>query len=373
MPRRTTAWLAAMVPLVCLSAAAVAASATVPAESGAAGDPVGALRVFRDCAQLRSWYARATLPQVTPWGLNTPYVGPIFSDGVTTTIRAEPRAALAPATNSSTGTNVQEAGVDEPDVAKTDGERVVLIDQGVLRVFDVTGEEPSEVASLALPAGVEARRLVLVDDRAVLLGTTRGRKAFLTTVDLTDAATPRLIHTETVRGQVISTRMHEGTVRVVVSSEPHLDFVHPTRDRSPREALHQNRQIVRQASAREWLPNQRVDQRWEPLLDCIDVRHPRKPAGAGTISVLTIDPHRPAEPDITGVAADGDLVYASTNRLYVATTAGAGKRGCRFRGCLAGRALRRRQPSGTRLRRSTPSTSPDTRRRTWRPAACLVW
>lgn len=57
------------------------------------------------------------------------------------------------------------------------------------------------------------------------------------------------------------------------------------------------------------------------MLHCADVRHPHGgPAGLGTISVLTLDPAQPESSDAIGIAADGDLTYASDDRLYVATT-----------------------------------------------------
>src|ERR1700754_2963611 len=39
-------------------------------------------------------------------------------------------------------TNVQEAGVDEPDIAKTDGQVLVSTAGGDLRIVDVTGDAP---------------------------------------------------------------------------------------------------------------------------------------------------------------------------------------------------------------------------------------
>ena len=57
-------------------------------------------------------------------------------------------------TSSATGTNVQEAGVDEPDVVKTDGSLLVRIDGSTLTTYDVTGATPTRLGSLTLP-GIE--------------------------------------------------------------------------------------------------------------------------------------------------------------------------------------------------------------------------
>ena len=54
-------------------------------------------------------------------------------------------------TSSATGTNVQEAGVDEPDVVKTDGELLVRVQDGDLVTYDVSGDEP-RAAGLPRPA-----------------------------------------------------------------------------------------------------------------------------------------------------------------------------------------------------------------------------
>ena len=64
-------------------------------------------------------------------------------------------APLAPApvrsTNGETGTNVQEAGVDEPDVVKTDGRTLFRVEDGDLVTYDVTGAEVERLG-LARPA-----------------------------------------------------------------------------------------------------------------------------------------------------------------------------------------------------------------------------
>jgi hypothetical protein len=67
------------------------------------------------------------------------------------------------------------------------------------------------------------------------------------------------------------------------------------------------------------------------------VSHPSRPAGLGVLSVLTfdVDSAPDAAPQSIAIAADGDQVYASTDRLYVATTAGGWTRMTLLRGDLA--------------------------------------
>ena len=46
---------------------------------------------------------------------------------------------------------MQEEGVDEPDVVKTDGELLVRIKDDVLTAYTLTGEDPVLVDTLDLP------------------------------------------------------------------------------------------------------------------------------------------------------------------------------------------------------------------------------
>ena len=75
-------------------------------------------------------------------------------------------------------------------------------------------------------------------------------------------------------------------------------------------------------------------------VDCDAVAHPGEQAGTGTITVLTLDPSAGSTLlGTTSVSADGSMVYASTDRLYVATTAGrvvVGRRGEEVRTDLHG-------------------------------------
>ncbi|MBA2639560.1 MAG: beta-propeller domain-containing protein [Nocardioidaceae bacterium] len=284
---------------------------------------------FAGCGQLRHWYRDAALPEVTAYGFGYPYV---YGDVIAlTAARSAAFEDFEAVGAGETGTNVQEADVDEPDVAKTDGETVVLLDGAELVVVDVTGTEPTELSRLALPAGAPADELLLVGDRAVLLGSARDRLV-TTVVDLADPGAPVVVHTEQSEGNLVSAREHDGTVRIVTSQDPDLPFVTPGTDYSPREARAENRRIVRAAKARDWLPA-RSDSGGDlaagangddvtRLLACADVRRPDRASGLGTVSVTTLDPAAPDERVATGVTADGSMVYASTDRLYVATTQG---------------------------------------------------
>ena len=324
--------------------ATVVVSAIGPTGSVLGPSPATAatgLHAFDDCDELNDWYVQAALADVSAYGLG--------GSGVYATSDFAARGAVleeaddtgaAPVENGATGTNVQEAGVDEPDIAKTDGSHTYVVRGRTLLVTDVTGDEPAVMARLDLPRELYGSELLLVGDRLVLIASGYADSSSgpwtsdrvvpghypgwqdtrVGIVDVTDPAQPALESERTVEGSNVSAREHEGTVRLVLSATPVLDFVYPGRGTTESEASSENRRIVREAEAQDWLPQQRIDGGGsEPLLDCSDVTRPQEQAGLGTLSVLTFDPQSD-DLDTLAVAADGNLVYSSTDRMYVATS-----------------------------------------------------
>lgn len=343
LPARA-ALVAAALPLLAGPAAPLAEPPAVPhttgpSEPGAAsgqGTSSG-LSGFADCEALRRWYVDAALPEVGPWGWNLPVV--FDAAAVRDSLPGAVGAADAAVGNDPTGTNVQEAGVDEPDVAKTDGSLLVRVLGRRLVVVDVSGDHPRELSRIRLPGNhIVGTELLLVGTDVVALSTEGGghstRVAFpadlltgdrthVTHVDLTDPTRPVVRSHQRVDGSLVEAREYgDGTVRVVVRTGlPELDFVHPTPGRPPAEARRQNRATVRATPIETWLPGIRQgDGRGRhPLLDCTSVLHPARSAGFGTLSVLTLPASAPRSVGTTGVLAQGDLAYSSADRLYVAT------------------------------------------------------
>lgn len=74
--------------------------------------------------------------------------------------------AAQPDAKQHSSTNIHESGVDEPDIVKTDGKKVVSIVDGQLRVVDVASRK--ETVKLALPNGYPTQ-LLIAGDRALVL------------------------------------------------------------------------------------------------------------------------------------------------------------------------------------------------------------
>ena len=119
------------------------------------------LRPAASCDELLRWYVDHGVERVTPYGWD--YLR-VYTMAGSSAELARGRRSPAEATSSDTGTNVQEAGVDEPDVVKTDGSLLVrVVDDSTLVVYDVTGAEPVKVGVAAprrhvLPRAAAGRR-----------------------------------------------------------------------------------------------------------------------------------------------------------------------------------------------------------------------
>ena len=77
-------------------------------------------------------------------------------------------------TNNETGTNVQETGVDEPDVVKVAGDKLFRIQDNVLTTYDVAGDEPQQLSSMQLP-DLRNGEILVSGDRVVVLGDLGGQ------------------------------------------------------------------------------------------------------------------------------------------------------------------------------------------------------
>ncbi len=325
------------------TAGALLEAARPPTAAAAEGLPG-----FADCEQLRRWHVRTALPDVGPEGLDGPPVL-LARRSVADVTAADVGAVTSPEAavgTSGAGTNVQEDGVDEPDLAKTDGRVLVRISGPGLVVTDVSGDRPRELSRTALPArAAVGAELVLRGDRVLVLGRQGTRyggpmplldgvprswpaadraleRTRLLSFDIGDPSAPRLVDDRSLGGRLVSARLYaDGIVRLAIATRaPELPFVRPGGHRSAAEATLANRRVLRAAPATAWLPTVRSGAGGErPLVRCDEVRHPRRAAGLGTVSVVGFAVDAPDRDSVTAVTAAGDLVYSSARRLYVAT------------------------------------------------------
>lgn len=233
--------------------------------------------------------------------------------------------------DSSTGTNVQEAGVDEPDTVKTDGHLLVRVQDGALEVYDVTGAAPRLTGTLPL-ANLDSPQLLLVGDTVVVLGgdTTASPNAPRTRVlqvSVGDPANPAITRTTSYRSSLLSARQHGDVVRLVLDAGlPDLDFVQPGDNRTEKQALDANRALVAKSTLSQWLPTYDAGSGDKALLECGNVAVPPAALGLDTVSIVGFHVGDATPANAIGLAGATTIAYESTGDLYLAATPSVG--GC---------------------------------------------
>jgi hypothetical protein len=347
-----------LVLFLAMAALVGATVATVDA-SGANGPRARAIKMrlqqFPSCKRLVK-YARHHAPRELRYS-SGPVIAPGTPPSFTQTDDSagggrggEATPTAAPTPGDSSQTNVQEAGVDEPDFVKSDGKTIFAIAGGRLNAIDARAATPKLVGSLELEAYagdmlLSGKRLLVISYASApveVLGAPTGgpqparaaqaqgdpaiapgepgpsfpgyyRPATtITEVDVSEPAAMRVTRTETVDGSEVSARLNGSTARIVLTTPPaFIDYGEPTPLR---------------ARARGWLPRARFEnkltgrKRTRTITGCRHVRRPRVFAGLDVLTVLTIDMRKglPAI-DTDALMTDGQTVYASNDALYVAT------------------------------------------------------
>jgi hypothetical protein len=338
----------------------------------------GAVRLvaFDNCAAALDGLREAADASVGPYG--APGTAVASADGAAqgSNIGAEPRAAapaggLAGAQGSTSsgssatssapaysGTNTHEAGVDEPDIVKTDGHRIVTVAGGVLQVVDAATRTVSGRLNLATADGSAAystTNILLSGDHALLLTTggpgvlsgsavqggvpgdgvptsgdgaaTAITGARLILVDLTSQ--PSIISTYTIEGSELDARQIGSVARVVVRSQARLPIVPQPNGATDAQRVAANRAAIDRAGLDTWLPHYEITSGGTTTtgrVPCATVSRPAAAAGttafsgANMLTVLNFDLAAASlgTGDGVTIAADGTTVYGTDSSLYIA-------------------------------------------------------
>jgi uncharacterized secreted protein with C-terminal beta-propeller domain len=309
------------------------------------------LAAYPSCEAMLAALRRHAADHVGAYGQAYGQGGPVYNsmnvDGVRGPAAvAEPAAGAAggsvAATPEHSSTNDQEIGVDEPDLVKTDGRRVVSVSGGVLRVVDAASHEVTGTLDLRVYAGAAAAQVLMAGDRVLVVlggdeqvrygpyplgGTAIRPSGSTSTVLLVDiAATPTVVGTLRADGGYVDARMHDGTVRLVVDSAPRVTLpiepgIRPSGDRAAAGRL-----LVRHAPLSAWLPTYATTDGGvtaEHHVPCGQVSHPATYSGAAMLTVYSIDLAAGLDdPHPVSIAADAGTVYATATSLYISSTAG---------------------------------------------------
>ncbi|MFL6158859.1 MAG: beta-propeller domain-containing protein, partial [Marmoricola sp.] len=253
---------------------------------------------FDTCDALLAWYVDRSVSEVGPYGwddvyggefLRGAYAGVANLSGPWLDSRADlalPRSGVL----DSTGTNTQEADVDEPDTDKTDGHLVVrVVDDARLVLTDVSTDTPRVTARLPLPTGGYGSELLLAGDHVLVTQQYAGEqgprrlrgptpvdvapdRTRLVDIDISDPSAPEVLHQDLYSGGQVSVRRYGATVRLVTSTgRPQLAFTHPGKHLTAREATGRNRALVRASTIEDWLPTVTTDGVRTRLVGCDQV------------------------------------------------------------------------------------------------------
>ena len=302
---------------------------------------------FDDCDTLLDYLHTEYSARVGPWGFDGGgWFGPVVRRRVDDMAMAEeamadaaaPEPAAPGAATSATaapvegvdfsGTNVQEAGVDEADIVKTDGRRIFTVSAGRLVVVDAASR--STVGVVAVAEGWGRELFIDGDSLLLITGSTSdsgdGSETVLQRIDVSGDA-PEIVETLNVQGNYISARSVGGTARVIMRYDPHwqFPFVFPQNETAEDTAETANRAAVLNSTLDDWLPHYTVgsadSSTGSLLVPCGEVHAPSVFSGFGVTTVLSVPVGGTFDPSqSTSVMAPGEIVYASTGSLYVATT-----------------------------------------------------
>jgi hypothetical protein len=278
--------------------------------------PLIRLQPFGSCAALVDYAKLHAAPLAGRGEIGTP-------PGILAAPAASPAGATGPDFST---TNVQEAGVDEPDSVKTDGTYIFAVVGGKLHAVQARGA-PRLLGSLSLASGwghqllLRNGRLLVLSSAGSLIEPQIGRMGIiapqptstvLTEIDVSHPAAMRVVSTATIDGTYLTARLTGATARVVIASAPQFPLPEPG--------------AVASSGLRTWLPYAKiVDRRTgrtstRPLVQCRHVRRPPVFSGVGLVTVVTVDLAKGLPPiDADAVMMGAGTVYASPGSLYIAS------------------------------------------------------
>ena len=235
-------------------------------------------------------------------------------------------------------TNVQEAGVDEPDIVKTDGKRIVAVAQARVHLVGLDGGKMTLRKTLP---DMMVRNVFLSGERVLVFsGQTAqstepglrwaGQQAVLSMYDISNLSDPKRIATLTIDGDVLDARLVGTQVRVVTASSPDVDAPSPVY--TPDGGISQKSQdelraAVANTNVDDWIPMYTLqggagaEVSKGRLVDCANLARPETFSGLDTVAVSSFDMGSALQSRTTvGVIAGGQQIYATDTSTYVSTT-----------------------------------------------------
>jgi uncharacterized secreted protein with C-terminal beta-propeller domain len=235
-------------------------------------------------------------------------------------------------------TNVQEAGIDEPDIVKTDGHRIVAVAQARVHLVGLDGGKmtlrkilPDTMVRNVFLSG---QRLLVFSGLTVQNAEPRSgwesQQAVLRMYDISNLSDPQPIAALTITGDVLDARLVGTQVRVVTDSSPDVDAPSPVYapdGNISEKSKDELRAAIAKTDVDDWIPTYTlhdgagVEVNKGRLVECADLAHPETFSGLDTVAVSSFDMGSALQARKTvGVVAGGQQIYATDTSTYVSTT-----------------------------------------------------
>lgn len=251
-------------------------------------------------------------------------------------------------------TNVQEAGVDESDKVKTDGEYIYVSSGNSIHIVNaVPADSMSALSTIDVNGAVDS--IYLYNDILVVLYNPIGHITHLNWVgdngflwgmglpywipvqsqtgilitDVSNPLSPDKIKEWTIDGWMISSRLTNGKLHLVQQFLPDLPPLQYTYNTAAEESevIAANEQVMASVNLEDLIPYYEViDEQGSPvdsapLITPENFYHPGDSEGGSIVSIISFDlDDFPDEFQSVGLIADASTVYASTEALYIAAS-----------------------------------------------------
>lgn len=236
-----------------------------------------------------------------------------------------------------TGTNLQEAGVDEADLIKTDGQTAFAIVGDAIKVVRVWPFSEFGELSTISPKGTPTG-MYLSEGRLVVLSTTSSPAVIEQVYDVTSPATPVVQSTHQYAGSLLDSRRIGSKLHLVVTNDivrPNLmydlripDEALPECDSSSSEPVptqqildaidrikRENRAIIEALTLEGVLPATRT----MSFGSCTTVSRSAASSGFSLLTVITDDvADSEGAPSSVSILGEGGTVYAAQSALSIA-------------------------------------------------------
>ncbi|UCD28698.1 MAG: beta-propeller domain-containing protein [Planctomycetota bacterium] len=291
---------------------------------------VAGMKTFSSAEQMRAYLVEQALTQYKPTQSTPPLPMPTPSEDLS-------NEAGGDTPDDYSTTNIQEIGVDESDIVKNNGQNIYVLDGSAIHIIQATpADSMKELATVQLESAGDSLYLrnktlvVLSHEYTYYLAewdyvTTAqpidiigdewndGSQTTVTIIDVSDPANPVNLATTKFEGNLVSSRMIDNRLYLILTTTPRLFYGITQAD-------------LDKMSLNDWLPDYQTvssdgSVKSGNIMDWQDCYRPETPNGYGITMVVTMDVDNPnADFEPVAISADAGIIYASTDALYITDT-----------------------------------------------------